>query len=99
VREREREREREEREKERRERTDVQIPWSSEQSIRSFGAGVTANCELSDVGAGNQAWVLWKNSKCCLTREAFCPARQFYNLRMAPSHGQVVYTFLWTSEQ
>lgn len=34
---------------------------SPEDSVGSPGGGVTGNCEPSDVGAGNQAWVLCKS--------------------------------------
>jgi hypothetical protein len=33
-------------------------------AYRSLGAGVTGDCELSDVDAGTQTLVLLKNRKC-----------------------------------
>lgn len=47
--------------------TSVQYPWRPEEGIRFPRAGVTDDCELSDVGAGNQTSVLWDSSNCLLT--------------------------------
>lgn len=33
-------------------------------ALGSPGAGVSGNCEILDVGAGNQTLVLFKSSKC-----------------------------------
>lgn len=43
--------------------TQVHIPLAAE-GIASPRAEVVASCELPDVGAGNQAWVLWQSGKC-----------------------------------
>jgi hypothetical protein len=42
----------------------VQYPKSPGESVRSLRVEVTGNYEPPDVGAGNQAWVLWKNMQC-----------------------------------
>lgn len=42
----------------------VQVPWRPGEGIGVPGAGVTGNCELPSIGAGNQTQVIWK-SKCC----------------------------------
>ncbi|EGW01846.1 hypothetical protein I79_007276 [Cricetulus griseus] len=37
--------------------------WRPEEGIKFLGAGVTGNCELSMVEAGNQTSALYKSSK------------------------------------
>lgn len=40
-------------------------PRRTEEGIWFTGARITGVCPLCDMGAGNQAWVLWNSSKCC----------------------------------
>lgn len=43
--------------------TGVQVPMEM-RGVSSLGSEITDSCESSDVGAGNQAQVLSKSSKC-----------------------------------
>lgn len=60
----------------------VQCPQRSGEAIRLLRTDVADGCEPPDAGAGNQAWILWKSSKC------------FYQQAVSPSTLLFIYLFI-----